>query len=292
MKTEDVKATITIISLFLGLPLAILFLRDRFHRWKFKRPMFWLVLPLLLAFAVLMPLCIEPWTIGRVVIMAGIELAVIFMLLGLFGFGWAFRALGGLIFLAYSSYLVSEFVFSDQSFTLHGRRSNASPGNALLGFVLIGLPALWFAIMGRRSHPEPSGEELAAARKEFEDRLLQPDWEFYERHLQRSAPAALRQLFADRKLVTMQGLEGNNGCDINEFQPIDEDGLTEIPGPNGLEVVAIATNEFGDAIYLRPGASENDVVYVTYHDGGDTEVFAESVEAMVGKLKKAISDNG
>lgn len=40
-------------------------------------------------------------------------------------------------------------------------------------------------------------------------------------------------------------------------------------------------------IYLRPGSGEADTVYITYHDGGDTEVFAESVAAMVEKLRNA-----
>jgi hypothetical protein len=38
---------------------------------------------------------------------------------------------------------------------------------------------------------------------------------------------------------------------------------------------------------LRPGGGEADTVYITHHDGGDTEVFAESVAAMVEKLRNA-----
>lgn len=43
----------------------------------------------------------------------------------------------------------------------------------------------------RRRHPP---EQEAAERKALEERLLSPDWAFYERHLQRLAPAALREL--------------------------------------------------------------------------------------------------
>jgi hypothetical protein len=51
--------------------------------------------------------------------------------------------------------------------------------------------------------------------------------------------------------------------------------------------VAIATTDFDDAVYLRVGAAEADTVYLTHHDGGDTEVFAESLGEMLATLKQA-----
>ena len=51
--------------------------------------------------------------------------------------------------------------------------------------------------------------------------------------------------------------------------------------------VPIATTDFGDLVYLRPGAAEGDTVYVTCHDGGDTKVFSDSVRAMLVALRKA-----
>ena len=285
MSSNDIKATVFIVCLFVGLPLAFLFLRDIFVRRRFKRPMFWLTLPFLLLFAVLMPLCIPQWNTSRVLLMVGLELVILFLLLGLFGFAWAFRALCGLIFLAYFTYLVSEFVFGEKSFSLQGRRSDVSPRNALLGFIVIGLPSLWFAVLGRFSlRLPPTPEELAAAQKEDDERLLKPDWKFYEQHLKRPVPTALRQLYADSELITMQGVDVGGDYPINEFMPIDEKSMTEL-GEINLEIFAIAINECGDPIYLRPGASEPDKVYVTYHDGGETEVLAESVDVFVEKLK-------
>lgn len=219
--------------------------------------------------------------------MVGLELAVLFLLLALFGFYWAVRALCGLIFLAYFAYLASEFAFSGKTFSLQGSRGDASPRNALLGLIVIGLPSLWFAVLGRFSlRPPSTPEELAAAQKKYEEQLLNPDWGFYERHLKRPVPTALRQLYADRQLITMQDIHADAGGDypINEFMPIDEENVTEL-GETNLEIFAIAINECGDPIYLRSGASEPDKVYVTYHDGGETEVLAESVEAFVEKLK-------
>ena len=56
--------------------------------------------------------------------------------------------------------------------------------------------------------------------------------------------------------------------------------------PLGFDAVVIATTDFGDAVYLRPGAIEADTVYVAYLDGGDTEVFAESIEHMLVVLRQ------
>jgi hypothetical protein len=54
----------------------------------------------------------------------------------------------------------------------------------------------------------------------------------------------------------------------------------------GFDAVLIATTDFGDAVYLRPGATEADTVYVAYHDGGDTDVFAESIGQMLAVLRQ------
>jgi hypothetical protein len=135
---------------------------------------------------------------------------------------------------------------------------------------------------GRRNTPE----KVAAERRAFEERLFHPDWEFYERHLQRPAPAALRELYADRALLTAS-LDYDEGEVINTFNPLDEQGLLDTGEWLGFDVVATATSDFGDPIYLRPGRAEPDTVYITHHDGGDTEKFAESVAAMLERLRRA-----
>jgi hypothetical protein len=136
----------------------------------------------------------------------------------------------------------------------------------------------------RRANPP---EKLAADRRAHEERILQPDWAFYERHLQRPAPPALRELYADRALVTAQGLDSTDTDHISTFEALDEQGLLDTRPWLGFDAVAIATSDFGDPIYLRPGTSEADTVYITHHDGGDTEVFADSIAAMVERLRHA-----
>jgi hypothetical protein len=154
--------------------------------------------------------------------------------------------------------------------------------------VVIGLPSLWFALLGRFSLvAEPSAEQDTAERNAYEAQILQPDWEFYERHLQRPAPTALRDLYADPALVTACCLDCDKTHGISTFNPLNKQGLLDTRGQVGCDVVAFATSDCGDAIYLRPGPSEPDTVYITYHDGGDTEVFAESAAVMLGKLRAA-----
>ena len=126
----------------------------------------WALSPFVLLFAVVMPLVIDEWTFGRAVLIGGMELMCFCLLAGFWlppriGF-WAFRLLAGTIAIAYAAYLVHEFFFTDKSFTVTGRRSDASPFNALLGFLVIGVPSLLFAVLGRfslRPPPEPASDE-------------------------------------------------------------------------------------------------------------------------------------
>jgi NADH:ubiquinone oxidoreductase subunit 5 (subunit L)/multisubunit Na+/H+ antiporter MnhA subunit len=124
----------------------------------------WSLSPLVLLFAILMPLLIEEWTTTRIVLMAGMELAAIALLAGFWlpaRIGrWAFRTLAALIFLAYAGYLIHEFFFTDKQFKIVQNRGEASPRNALLGFIVIGVPSLIYALLGRFTlkAPEPEAE--------------------------------------------------------------------------------------------------------------------------------------
>jgi len=252
----------------------------------------WALSPFVLLFAVVMPLMVDEWTLGRALVTGGMELMCFCLLAGFWlpariGF-WAFRILAGMVALAYAAYLVDQFCFSNKPFAVTGRRSDATPFNALLGFLIIGLPSFWFALKGRFTlRAEPSAEQLAAERQAFEERLLRPDWEFYERHLQRPAPAALRELYADRALITRGGLDYSKAGGVSTFNPLGEEGLLDTRELIGSDIVPFATSDCGDPIYLRPGASESDKVYIAYHDDpGNIQVFAESVAEMIEQLRR------
>lgn len=157
-------------------------------------------------------------------------------------------------------------------------------------YIVAALAILQYALLlvlklsWRRRHPP--ADEIAKS-KAFERRLLNPDWNFYEKHLQRPAPPALRDLFADHALITACALNFADGTGISSFNPLDAESL--LTGGDGTphDLIPIAISDCGDAIYLRPGTAETDTVYITYHDEEKTEVFAPSVAEMVRKLREA-----
>jgi hypothetical protein len=123
----------------------------------------WTLSPFVLLFAALMPFLIPAWTPASVAIALGMELICLALLAGFWlpaRFGHSgFRLLAGLVFLAYSAYLIFEFFFSTAPFKLIQARSETSPRNALMGFVIIGLPCLWYAIFGRFK-TRPTAEQM------------------------------------------------------------------------------------------------------------------------------------
>jgi hypothetical protein len=140
---------------------------------------------------------------------------------------------------------------------------------------------VWWRVRERRNE-----REGAIERRAIIDRLLRPDWGFYERHLQRPAPAALCELYADQSLITIAGLDFSKNYKISTFNPIDEDGLLNTLDTIGCDIVAFASSDCGDPIYLRPGSTESDMVYIIHHDDpGHVEVFAESVAVMLEGLR-------
>ena len=118
--------------------------------------------PFVLLFAVVMPLAIEKWTPAAVAVMVVMEFMCVALLIGFWlpsRFGhWAFRGLAGLVFLSYSAYLIYEFFFADVPFRVSLLHGEASPFNALLGFIIIGLPSLWYLLFGRFTLRAPNSE--------------------------------------------------------------------------------------------------------------------------------------
>ena len=137
------------------------------------------------------------------------------------------------------------------------------------------------ALWKRRNPPE----KLAAEWKEYQARIQTPDWDFYANHLQRDVPDAVRDLFANTEMVLSQTAKSCGEQVISRFGAIDEANLLESKEWIGADVVAIAHNIYGDPIYLRPGSGETNAVYVTYHDGGDTEQIAADVSEFVASIR-------
>ena len=136
------------------------------------------------------------------------------------------------------------------------------------------------ALRRRRNPPE----EVEA---EIRTRLLQTDWAFYERHLQRPVPAALRELYSDMALLTACASYRGKREGISSFEPLNESYLLDTHDEIDYDIVPFATSGCGDPIYLRPGAEESDTVYIAYHDDpGNIEIFAESVAQMLEKARE------
>jgi hypothetical protein len=160
-----------------------------------------------------------------------------------------------------------------------------------IALIFIGLPILILWMNDRRTKARQDREQLPeirdAHRRTHEQRITRPDWACVERHLVRKPPQSLRDLYADHALVTRHDLNYTADYSISTFEPLDEKAMSDTREWLGFEAVAIATSDCGDVIYLRPGASEADAVYLTHHDGGDTEVFAGSVTEMRETLERA-----
>ncbi|MDJ0941676.1 MAG: hypothetical protein QNJ00_18065 [Woeseiaceae bacterium] len=132
----------------------------------------------------------------------------------------------------------------------------------------------------RRKNPP---EKLAAERLAYRERIRNPDWAFFAAHLRRDVPRSLKDLYADHETVLAD--TAVFGDEPISFGAIDERGLTETVEWPGVEAVAIARNDSGDPIYLRPGADETNAVYVTYHDGGDTEQVSADVDEFIASIR-------
>lgn len=265
-----------------------LFGGSRFVRWSLT--------PVILFFALWMPTMTHQMAPTGMPILIGMEIAFVAMLAGFWlpaKIGrWCFRVLTALVFLACTIFVVDAFSSTKKPASAFQRASRQSPYRSLPALLFIGFPCLWFTLTGRFSikpqvPPEQLAAEAAAQRKAFEASLLQPDWSFYERHLQRPAPDALKSLYADEKLITSSLLDYSDHCSVNTFEPLNEQNLIDAPEAFDFPIMPIATNDYGDPIYLKPGSSEADAVYVTWHDGGDTEVLADSVATFAKRLRRA-----
>ena len=131
------------------------------------------------------------------------------------------------------------------------------------------------ALLWRTRNPP---EKVAADRQRFIERLESPDWLFYEEHLGRPIPAVLRETFSKKEYL---GKAYYFGDYYVAFAPVDSAALAE----NWVvqDIVPFADSD-GDPIFLKPGASEENAVYIAYHDGGGGDRLAPSVEAFLRGL--------
>lgn len=93
--------------------------------------------------------------------MAVLIAAALLLLLQLYDrirFHWAGRVLAGFVFLSYAAYLIHELAMEGFPTRLLPKRGEASAINALVGLLVIGVPAGLYAVFGRWSVSREGGK--------------------------------------------------------------------------------------------------------------------------------------
>lgn len=114
----------------------------------------WTLIPVLVLFGAGMPFLIPKYTLWRALLMAALSGTALVYAAALMWprYLWLTgRIVAAMVFLFYIAYAVSELFFSDHPFVIGERRSRASPVNSLLGLLIIGVPALLYALRRRAS---------------------------------------------------------------------------------------------------------------------------------------------
>ena len=120
----------------------------------------WTLIPALLLFAISIPVMMDQWTLGRALLVTGLSTTAV-LYAGALAWPsrlrWAGRAVAGLVFVFYAIYAIDQWFFSEAPFVLVEPRSSASPRNALLGLLVIGVPSLIYALRRRTTTPVSDG---------------------------------------------------------------------------------------------------------------------------------------
>jgi hypothetical protein len=113
----------------------------------------WTLVPVLVLFAISTPTLVRSWTVERVLLVAGMSSAALLYAATLIWTRYlrlASRLVAGIVFAFYAAYAVHEWFFAGTRFRLLERPSVASPRNALLGLLVIGMPCLIYAMRGAK----------------------------------------------------------------------------------------------------------------------------------------------
>jgi hypothetical protein len=115
-----------------------------------SRFIFWTLTPILVLFALMLPLLVVKWSPMAVAMVAVVDTIPLLLAVGLYNpqrNEWALRMITGLVFTACVAYLVVE-IRSGKPLLLTGSHGEESLRNALLGLLLIGWPCIKFTLSG------------------------------------------------------------------------------------------------------------------------------------------------
>ena len=158
---------------------------------------------------------------------------------------------------------------------------------AVLAALLLVIQIIKELVAKLGSRPRADSRSKTKERMACEERLLQPDWEFYETHLGRPVPTALRELYGDRNLIAASDLPIPGDAVVARFQPLDSDALVDSVPVLNCDFLPIATTTSGDQVLLRPGKSAGDVVYLLAHETGELIPVAPSVDSLLRHIRSS-----
>ena len=92
-------------------------------------------------------------------LLGALGVCIFLALLNIKKFLWAARVVTGIVALCYVLYFAETYFIEKQSLTPSARKSAATPWNAIMGFLFIGVPCLWFTIRGRFGSEEAPNQE-------------------------------------------------------------------------------------------------------------------------------------
>ena len=155
----------------------------------------------------------------------------------------------------------------------------------------VGLPVAILTIRDRIFDRERyTPEQLAEFERRRVRRILAPDWAFYQQRLERPVPDSLRRLFDKQPTASRGFFDEEDLLFSYQLAPIDESALLDTRHEFRLEVVPFMEGQDdgeGDILFLRPGRTEPNVVYIAYgakKGDGHFEVISSSIDEFVAKL--------
>jgi hypothetical protein len=158
----------------------------------------------------------------------------------------------------------------------------------ILSMFLLAGGILWLRdiVTGRPRSPEQIEQEA----REWDAALQRPDWPLVAAKFGAAVPTAIERLYSGPAILLEPEVDIGGEAETVRFVPANADAFDSeqwFDVPDGSFV--FATTVFGDPFYVRLSESDKGYpVYLLYHDGGDIELVAESVEEFVGSMEKSV----
>lgn len=161
---------------------------------------------------------------------------------------------------------------------------------------IIGLAVLFLKIVDRFTIGSNSPKARAKAARQFEARLVAPNFAELEQRYGCDLPKSLKHLFSDAGLVLANDLEvsGQGGDSegmwhIAWFYPMDSQDLNDAPF-DSLKYLAIADDGFGNCYVIDPKLEDPAVQFFDLETGEFSDV-ADHLSVLVAQVKLQTTPN-